>query len=146
MNAQFEFVQFERFLQIVIGALFHGLHGRFDRAEPRDDNDYRRRVQPAGFVENIKSLRSRFIEIKVGDDELGSDCLDRFRGSVAIGKWHNLVPFGAEQFGDHLDHGHLVIGKQHFGHSQKLNRSGYAEQVRFAPRLVTKRTAISWAD
>src|SRR5207244_63711 len=29
LNAQFEFVQFERFLQIVIGALFHGLHGRF---------------------------------------------------------------------------------------------------------------------
>ena len=119
LDAEFEFIQLEGLLHIIVGPLFHGFQSRVDGAEAGNDDHHRRRTQGTGFVEDVHALRPRFVEIKIGDDEFGGDGFDGLQCGIAIGKGEHLMPFGADQLRDHLDHGHLIIGEQHFGHGSE---------------------------
>jgi hypothetical protein len=61
------------------------------------------------FFDDLQSVGGGLVEVQVGDDELGlmgGEAVDR---PVQVGERKNLMPISAEQVGDHLDHGQLVI-------------------------------------
>ena len=67
-------------------------------------------------------------------------------GGAAVGEGEDLVPFLAEQLGDHLHHGQVVINQQDFGHGRdRLAHTAPARASRNLQRLPRDRrsTGIS---
>lgn len=116
LDGEAQFVELERFLQIIVGAFFHRLKSGLDGAEPGDDNDDGWRVEGARFLKNLKTVGPGFVEVKIADYQFRLDCFNSFDGGWIVVERENLVPFGTQKFGDHLHHGDLVVNNQHFGH------------------------------
>ena len=56
VNVEQEIVRFEGFFEITVSPLPHGLHGGFDGAIPREDNDGRVRLKKPKFFHERDSV------------------------------------------------------------------------------------------
>ena len=52
-----------------------------------------------------------------------------FDGGVVIAEGKDLVAFPAEDFGDHLHHGHFIVNQQDFCHAGTLCKAGARPQA-----------------
>ena len=109
LHAQLQLIHLEGFLQVIEGAVLHGLDRRFDRAKPGNDDDHRGGRERARFLHHLQAVRACLVKVKVRDNQVrrmrrqGCDC------SPAIREREHLVPFLPKQLGDHLYHGQVVI-------------------------------------
>ena len=122
LDGEAEFVELERFLQIIVGPFFHRFEGRLDGAETGDDDDDGWGMEGAGFLKDFQAVRASFVEVKIADDQFRLDGLDALDGGIVIVEGEHIVPLGAQKLGHHLHHGDFVINNQHFGHGPKLRR------------------------
>ena len=61
-------------------------------------------------------MRARFVEVQISNDKVRGMFGDRCQRRITVGEGQDLVPLLAQQFGDHLDHGQIVIHQEHFRH------------------------------
>ncbi len=87
-----------------------------NRAESGDDNDDGGRVQLARLFENFNAMGAGLVEIEIGNDEVGGVFVEGGEGGRPVGEREYLVPLLAKQFGDHLNHGQIVINEDYFCH------------------------------
>ena len=109
LHAKPQFVDLERLLQVIESPVFHRLDRGLDRAEAGDNDGDGRWIELARFANNLQAVRARFVEIKIGDNQVGGMKRERGAGGLAVGERENLVPILAQQLGDHLHHRQLII-------------------------------------
>ncbi len=106
-----QLIHLERLFQVIERALLHRVHGRLDGGVSGDDNDGGGRIERARLLQDFQAVRAGFVKIEVGDDQFRALGFEGFDGVVEGAKGKDLVPFAAQEFGDHLDHGHFVVNQ-----------------------------------
>lgn len=116
LNGEAEFVELEGFLEVIVGAELHGLDSAFDGAEAGDHDDDGRGREGTGLADDFEAVGTGLVEVEIGDDEIRLMFDEGVGDTVGIGEGEDLVTFAAEDFGDHLHHGQLVIDENDLGH------------------------------
>ena len=119
LDAQAQIIHLERLLQVVERPFLHGVHRRLDGRVGGDEDDGGGRTERARLLQNLQTVRAGFVQIKVSDDQFGALRFEGFHRGVVVAEGKNLVAFPAEDFGDHLHHGHFVIKQQDFCHASR---------------------------
>ncbi len=124
LNGEFEFLELEGFLEVIVGAELHGLDGAFDGAEPGDHDDDSGWGEGAGLADDFEAVWPGLVEVEIGDDEIGLVFGEGIGDAVGIGEGEDLMSLAAEDLGDHLHHGQLVIDENDLGHGRHANGAG----------------------
>ena len=70
LNTKFECVDLERFFKVIERAFFHRIDAVSIVPKPVMTITTAGGFSVAGFLQNLQAMRTRFIEIKIGDDQL----------------------------------------------------------------------------
>lgn len=128
LDGEAEFFEFERFFEVIVGAELHGLDGAFDGTEAGDHDDDGGGGEGAGLADDLEAMRAGLVEVEIGDDEIGLMFGEGIGDAIGVGEGEDVVTLAAEDFGDHLHHGQLVIDENDLGHAWTLTgRSGVGD-------------------
>ena len=95
LDAKKECVEVDGLGQIVGSTATHGGHGACDISECRDDDDGQRVVARSDALKQRKPIHSGHFQ--VGDDDVGGDLIDEYKGALAVFGGPNSVALGGEK-------------------------------------------------
>ncbi len=104
---QLDFIDLERFRQIIVRTLFHRLHGGIRGGEGRDDQDDRFRRGGLDGFQNLHTVTLRHSQI--GDDQIKDFFIEKLNGFFTVlGSGHH-VPSAFEHDAQDIAQTLLVI-------------------------------------
>ena len=87
--------QVDRLLEVVVGAVLHGIHGRLHRSEAGDHQDRQPGVDRLGELQDLQSVHARHPQI--GDQEVDAALLQMLDPAGTRGEGDDVVPVLAQR-------------------------------------------------